>query len=62
VSIAYDVNISEYLDGDDNLDGEPITVNNLVSDIEDKTEVRDVLDEYDDVEITDVRVEITKIY
>jgi hypothetical protein len=62
VSIAYDVNIAEYLDGADDLDGSPITVDALVWDIEDKTEVSDVLDEYSDVEITDIRVEITKIY
>ncbi len=62
VSIAYDVQISEYLDGDDNLDGDPITVGNLERDIEDKTDVSDVLDEYPDVEVTDIKVEITKIY
>lgn len=62
VSVAYDVLISEYLDGSDDLDGEPITVGNLESDIESNTEVTDILDEYSDVEMTDIKVEITKIY
>lgn len=62
VSVAYDVTISEYLDGSDDLDGYPISVKNLAYDIETKTEVLDVLDEYPDVEITDISVEITKIY
>lgn len=62
VSVAYDMTISEYLDGSDDLDGEPITVGNLESDIESNTEVTDILDEYSDVEMTDIKVEITKIY
>lgn len=62
VSVAYDMLISDYLDGEDNLDGRPITVGNLEEDISDNTAIMDVLDEYDNAEVTDIKVEIYKIY
>src|SRR5690348_10975110 len=68
VSIAYDLDISDYLDGDTNLDGADITVGNLESDIESYADITDVLDEMGfeermtaNLEITDIKVEITKI-
>lgn len=68
VSIAYDLDISDYLDGDTNLDGADITVGNLESDIESYADITDVLDEMGfeermtaNLEITDIKVEITEI-
>lgn len=64
VSIAYDLDISEYMDGEDDLDGSPITVINLELDIEEHQDIQDVLAESDDktdLEITDIKVEITEI-
>lgn len=59
VSIAYDLDIADYLDGSGDTD---ISVMELESDIEDNVDFMDTLDEQSNLEITDIKVQITELH
>lgn len=58
VDVAFDVDISSYLEEYGDSD---ITVNDLESDIVDNLQLPDILDEYDNVEISPVEAKVTEI-
>jgi len=59
VSIAYDVDMTDYLAEMGETD---IPVSSLEFDIEQNQDVMDILDEQSNLEITDIKVEVTELH
>jgi len=58
VSIAFDVDIADYLDDSGDAG---ISYGDLETDIENNIDVSDILDNYDNVEVSDISVQVTEL-
>ena len=58
VEYAFDVDISEFLAESDDSE---VSVEDLQNDIESNFDISDILDQWDDVEVTDIAVTVTEI-